>query len=174
MKTLALLSICFLLGGIPQNENIVNTVKDFELHKYLGKWYEIARFDHKFEKNLENVTADYSLVKDGKIKVVNTGYNPIKDKISIANGKAKQPNLEKPAQLKVSFFLWFYADYNILELDTDNYSYALVGSKSDKYLWILSRTPKLNEKIKIHLLEKAKILGYDTSKLIWVKHAAKE
>jgi lipocalin len=144
-----------------------STVKELNIELYLGKWYEIARFDHKFERNLQGVTATYSMRADGKIKVVNQGYkNSLDGKHSIAEGKAK--TTKEPGQLKVSFFWIFYADYFVMELDED-YQWALVGSSSDKYLWILSRTPQLEKEVLNHILKKATERGYDTSKLIWVE-----
>jgi lipocalin len=143
------------------------TVKELDLPRYLGTWYEIARFDHRFERGLQGVTATYSMRDDGKIKVLNQGYeNTLDGKLSVAEGKAKTTS--EPGKLKVSFFWIFYADYFVLELD-ENYQWVLIGSSSDKYLWILSRTPQLEEKVKNHILEKAKERGYDISKLIWVK-----
>lgn len=144
-----------------------STVKELDINRYLGMWYEIARFDHRFERNLVGVSASYSMRDDGKIKVVNQGYkNTLDGKLSRAVGKAKLT--DEPGKLKVSFFWIFYADYFVLELD-DSYKWALVGSSNDKYLWILSRTPKLKENQLNHILEKAEQRGYDTSKLIWVE-----
>lgn len=141
-------------------------IKSFDLSRYLGKWYEIARFDHSFERGMENVTAEYSLRKDGKVEVINSGWKD--GKFKYAEGKAKQPDPSAdPACLKVSFFLFFYSDYNILMLD-DDYQVALVGSKSPDYLWILSREPKLSKKVTDIILEEAESRGYDTSRLIWV------
>ncbi|HSM46426.1 MAG TPA: lipocalin family protein, partial [Draconibacterium sp.] len=142
------------------------TVKELDLQRYLGTWYEIARFDHRFERGLVGVTATYSMREDGKIRVLNQGYkNSLDGKLSVAEGKAKLTN--EPGKLKVSFFWIFYADYLVMELD-ENYQWALIGSTSDKYLWILSRTPKLDESTKNLILEKARNRGYDISKLIWV------
>ncbi len=147
----------------------LRTVDQLDLNRYLGKWYEIARFDHSFERGTEACTAEYSLRPDNKIQVINTGYKTGKDKWKISKGKAKLPNPETaPGNLQVSFFLWFYGDYNVLELDQENYNYVLIGGSSDKFLWILSRTPVLPEEIKNELLEKATQRGYDVSKLIWV------
>ena len=146
----------------------METVKGVKIEKYLGKWYEIARFPHSFEKDLEGVTANYSIRDDGKIKVVNTGWKKKVKKTAI--GKAYIPNPNDAAKLKVSFFWIFYADYYILELDTVDYQWALVGSSSDKYLWILSRTPKMDENLYRSILEKAKKRNYDISKLIKVQH----
>lgn len=147
----------------------LRTVDQLDLNRYLGKWYEIARFDHSFERGLEACTAEYSLRPDNKIRVINSGYKKGNTKKQVSEGKAKRPHPEtEPGKLQVSFFLWFYGDYNVLELDQENYSYVLIGGSSDKYLWILSRTPVLPEDIKESLLEKATQRGYDVSKLIWV------
>jgi apolipoprotein D and lipocalin family protein len=147
-----------------------STIDKLDLDRYLGTWYEIARYDHSFERGLVGVTATYSYRDDGKIKVVNAGYkNSLNGSYKEAVGKAKQPNPQKePGKLKVSFFWIFYADYFILELD-DDYQWALIGSSSDKYLWILSRTPQLERKILDHILKKARERGYDTENLIWVE-----
>ena len=116
------------------------------------------------------VTAEYSMRPDGKIRVLNSGYKgDLNGKFKTAEGKARQPDPKEPGKLEVAFFLWFYGDYNILELDERNYAYVLIGSSSDKYLWILSRTPQLPEETIKMLLDKATERGYDTSKLIWVK-----
>ena len=143
----------------------------FDGERYLGTWYELARYNHKFERGLVGVTANYSIRDDGKIKVLNQGYkNSLTGELSIAEGKAKLT--DEPGKLKVSFFWIFYADYYILELD-ENYRWALIGSKSNKYLWILSRTPKLEENVKNLILHHAKKRGYDTLQLIWVEQKAK-
>jgi apolipoprotein D and lipocalin family protein len=155
--------------SVSNNKTMDNkTVSNLDLQKYLGKWYELARFDHSFERNMVGVTATYSLKSDGKIKVVNEGYlNTLEGKYKKAVGKAKIPDKSQPGWLKVSFFLWFYADYFVLELDSD-YKWALIGSSSPKYLWILSRTPQLPKQELDLILNKAKERGYDTGKLIWV------
>jgi apolipoprotein D and lipocalin family protein len=140
-------------------------VTGFDLSKYLGKWYEIARFPAWFEKDLVNVTATYSLRSDGKVKVLNEGYKKSKDgKHSVAVGKAKLASSPDTGYLKVSFFGPFYADYIILDLDKENYQYALVAS-SYEYLWILSREPKMDPDVYGRLVEKAKSLGFNMEKL---------
>lgn len=145
------------------------TVKKVDLEKYMGKWYEIARYDHSFERDLVGVTATYSLLPNNRIRVVNEGYkHTLNGSLKSAVGKAKVPDMNEPGKLKVSFFLWFYSDYYILELAED-YSYALIGSSSDNYLWILSRTPILPEVTLKRILDKAQKRGYDTEKLIFVK-----
>lgn len=148
-------------------------VKVFDLNRYLGKWYEIARFDHHFEKDLVGVTAEYSLLPDGKVRVINSGYKDTLDgTYKSIEGKAKIPDPSNPAHLRVSFFMWFYSDYNIMELDKE-YRYALIGSDTDKYLWILSRTPQLPNDPLNRLLDQATRRGYDVSKLIWVAQKEK-
>lgn len=145
------------------------TVSGVDLAKYLGKWFEIARFDHSFERGLVGVAATYSMRPDGKIKVLNEGYkNSLDGKHKVAVGKAKIPDPDDFSKLKVSFFLNFYADYLIMELDQVNYQYAMIGSKSDNFLWILSRTPSLPDTIYNMLLEKARLRGYDINALIKV------
>lgn len=170
MKRLIIITMAFSLFSIfssAQDTEFDNSViDDFDLSKYLGTWYEIARFDHSFERGLDNVTAEYLLRDDGMVDVINSGWKD--GKFEIANGKAKQPDpLTDPAHLKVSFFLFFYSDYNVMMLD-DSYQVSLVGSKSPKYLWILSRTPELSDSVLDAVLEEAESRGYDTGKLIWV------
>jgi len=151
-----------------QPDQTIHEEFPFELEKYLGTWYEIARFDHSFERGLEGTTATYSLRPDGKINVINQGYKKsLRGKLSKATGKAKIIDPRKPRNIKVSFFLFFYAPYNILELDK-NYQYALIGSNSANYLWILSRTPQQDEETYTMLLDKAQKRGYDIRKLIKV------
>ncbi len=145
-------------------------VTNFELNRYLGTWYEIARFPHSFEKGLIGVTARYSLRSDGKIKVENAGYKEsFKGKYKTIVGKAKIADTTGVGHLKVSFFLFFYADYLVLELDTVNYEYALVGSSSSNYLWILCRRPYMPEEIYTKLVEQARERGYTIQNLIRVE-----
>lgn len=145
-------------------------VKALDLEKYLGTWYEVARFDHRFERGLVGVTANYSMRDDGKIKVLNSGYkNSLDGEFSEAIGKAKIPNPKTdPGKLKVSFFWIFYGDYFVLELD-DNYQWVIIGSSSDKYLWILNRSPQIDETLYKNLLDKIERRGYDVTKLIKVE-----
>ena len=170
MKT-ALLSLAFFgLCATATPQKVDNTtITTFDLDRYLGRWYEIARYDHFFERGLVGCMADYSLRDDGKIKVLNSGHlntldGPYKESI----GKAKARKNGTPGQLQVSFFGPFYGDYDILELAPD-YSYSVVGSSSPKYLWILSRTPQMSTTTKDKILRNLRQRGYDTSKLIWVE-----
>jgi len=147
----------------------VDAVKNFNADKYLGQWYEIARFDFRFERNLNNTTANYSKNPDGTIKVVNRGYNYVTNEWSEATGKAKFAKTPDVAMLKVSFFGPFYAGYNVIALDAE-YKYALISGQNKGYLWILSREKTIPENIRTEYVNKAQNLGYDTSKLIWVEH----
>ena len=143
-----------------------STVSEFDLSRYLGTWYEIARFNHSFERGIDNAMAQYILQDDGTVVVLNTGWKD--GQFKIAEGKAKYPDPEKkPGALKVSFFMFFYSEYNVMMVDED-YTISLVGSKTDNYLWILSRTPVPDPDLLQALLDEAEARGYDTSKLIWV------
>jgi len=144
-------------------------VKPFNGDNYLGKWYEIARLDFKFEKNLNNVTANYSKGEKGMIKVVNRGYNVLKKEWKQSTGKAKFVSDPQEARLKVSFFGPFYAGYNVIALDKE-YKYALVAGNNLNYLWILSREKTIPEDIKIRYLQEASDLGYQTQNLVWTHH----
>ncbi|MEN2402270.1 lipocalin family protein [Flavobacterium sp. MC2016-06] len=151
---------------IPKNATAVD---NFDQAKYLGKWYEIARLDFKYEKDLNNTTAEYSLNDNGTIKVDNKGYNVIKDKWEKSVGKARYVTKDNIGMLKVSFFGPFYSGYNIIAIDED-YKYALIAGESLKYMWILSRETTIPENIKAAYLKKAQEIGYNTSDLVWVKH----
>ena len=169
MKIAVLPVLAFMLFFCGTNQQTMintETVKELDLDRYLGTWYEIARFPHSFEKNLVGVTASYSLRKDGKIKVVNQGFkNTLDGKRSRAVGKAMIPDpVNEPAKLKVSFFLWFYGDYYVMELDKD-YQWAVIGSSSPGFLWILSRSPQMDDKLYNDLLGRLVERGYNLDKL---------
>jgi len=167
IRLLLIVTLLFTFNCTKSNNQMLDkkTVKELDLNRYLGTWYEIARFPHSFEKNLVGVTATYSLRNDGKIRVLNQGYkNTLDGEHSLAEGKAKIPDKQEPGKLKVSFFWIFYADYFILELDKD-YQYVMIGSSSPKYFWILSRTPQMAPEIYEMLLEKARKRGYNLDKL---------
>ena len=144
-------------------------VKPFDKDRYLGKWYEIARLDFKYEKNLNNTTAEYTLNSDGTIRVNNQGYNTRKDKWQQVIGKAKFAGDENVGMLKVSFFGPFYSGYNVIALDED-YRYALVAGKNLKYLWILSRDAEMPKTVRDRYLTIAEDIGYNTEDLLWVEH----
>jgi apolipoprotein D and lipocalin family protein len=164
LAVLVVLSAC---GASPPSG--IEPVKNFDVNRYLGTWYEIARFDHRFERGLEHVTAEYSLRSDGKIKVVNTGYDVNKGRWNSATGTAKFDGDKTVGSLAVTFFWPFYGGYYIVELDKD-YQYALVVGPSKKYLWILARHPTLDASVYNALVEKARGLGYPVDALIKVDH----
>lgn len=170
MKTFILTSLLVGLGAVASAQQIdYTTITAFDLNRNLGKWYEIARYDHAFERGLVRTTAEYSMRDDGKIKVLNSGYlNGLNGSYQESVGKAKPNKNGEPGQLRVSFFGPFYGDYYILDLAPD-YSYSVVGSSSPKYLWILSRTPQLSAEVQSKILRNLQKRGYDTTKLIWVK-----
>lgn len=150
------------LLGLPD----VRTVASLDINRYMGLWYEIARYENSFECGMTRVTATYTLSSDGKIRVENAGYkNGVRKHVV---GHAYCPDAKEPGKLKVSFFLWFYSDYYVLELDKENYSYALVGSSSDKYLWILGRTPSLPRTVMDKLLSAARNRGYDIGRMFFL------
>ena len=162
--------LCALGLSACNNDNInTSTVAELNLTRFAGQWYEVARFDHSFERGLVGCMATYTINDDGTIKVLNTGYKGSLDgKYNEAVGKARRPNDAEPGKLEVAFFWNFYSPYYVMELAED-YRYALIGSKKSKYLWILSRTPKLNGADMDYLLKSAQNRGYNTNELIWVE-----
>jgi apolipoprotein D and lipocalin family protein len=161
---LAILNSCFV--GLPKG---ATAVKNFQSEKYLGKWYEIARFDLFFERNLNNVTATYSKKENGNIKVENRGFDYVKKNWKESDGEAKFVINENIAVLKVSFFKPIWSGYNVIDIDPD-YKYALVAGNNLDYLWILSREKSIPAEYKQRFLKKAQKIGFDTNKLIWVEH----
>ena len=168
MKKLLFLCVFVLAGCVGRPENIV-PVSNFDTARYLGKWYEIARLDHSFERGLSHVTADYSLRQDGGLKVLNRGYKDADAKWKEAEGKAYFVDKKDVAYLKVSFFGPFYGSYIVFDLDQQDYSYSMISGPDKSYLWLLSRTPTMDPALQQRLVEKARGLGFDTSKLIYVK-----
>jgi len=159
----------FLAGcvGIPEG---VRPVTDFDLGRYLGRWYEIARLDHGFERGLSRVTADYSLREDGGVRVLNRGYSEEKKKWKEAEGRAYFVDGPDHGYLKVSFFGPFFGSYVVFELDHENYQYALVCGPNRSYLWLLARTPEIEPVLKDRLVARAAALGFETDGLIFVRH----
>ena len=170
-RRLAIGLICLLLGACTATPEGVQPVDGFELDRYLGKWYEIARLDHSFERGLDNVSAEYSLRDDGGVSVVNRGYSKADREWDEATGKAYFVGDEDIGHLKVSFFGPFYGSYVIFELDHDDYSYAFVAGYDKSYLWLLARTPTVEEALIQSFIRKAKQLGFDTDELIIVEHS---
>jgi apolipoprotein D and lipocalin family protein len=163
---LIIVTMLFSCSIIPEG---VKAVQPFDKSRYLGKWYEIARLDFKFEKDLNNTTAEYSLNENGSIKVVNKGFNTKTKEWKTAIGKAKFVKDEKIAMLKVSFFGPFYSGYNVIAIDS-SYRYALISGKDLGYLWILSRETTIPDDVKKLYLEQARDAGFKTDELVWVKH----
>ncbi|MCP3865343.1 MULTISPECIES: lipocalin family protein [Marisediminitalea] len=170
MKRVAILLFLLGLAGCTSVPEGVTPVTGFESDRYLGTWYEIARFDHSFEEGLSRVTATYSKREDGGIRVLNKGYDAATGEWDEAEGKAYFVSDETTGHLKVSFFGPFYASYVIADLDKDNYQYSLVTGPDRSYLWILARQPTLSQDVLDELLSKAKSLGYATDEFIWVEH----
>jgi len=165
IAALCILSACSSTGT-PKG---ITPTTGFELERYLGTWYEIARLDHKFERGLEGITANYALNKDGTVKVTNSGVSVKTGKRKDAVGKAKFVGSNDTAHLKVSFFGPFYGSYVVYELD-EEYQYALVAGPDRSYMWILSRSPQMDAEQYEGLLKIAKDNGFDTDALIRVKH----
>ncbi|MGE4461221.1 MAG: lipocalin family protein [Arcobacter sp.] len=164
-KLLILFCFTILLTACSSKNPPLQTVQKVELNKYLGTWYEIARFEHFFERDCKNVTANYSMIDVETIKVINRCTKIQTNEKKEAIGRAYAID-ETNSKLKVSFFRPFYGDYWVLMLD-ENYKYAVVGTPSREYLWILARDSKLDEKIKNEILQKLPSLEFDSSKLIW-------
>jgi apolipoprotein D and lipocalin family protein len=167
MKKKLILFAVFLTGctGIPDG---VTAVDGFEVKRYLGTWYEIARLDHRFERGLNNISATYTLRDDGGINVLNKGWNQAEGKWEQADGKAYFVDQPDKGRLKVSFFGPFYGGYNIIALDKKNYAYSMITGPDKSYFWILSRTRKLPKTTLEQLIEMAKQQGFATDKLIFV------
>jgi apolipoprotein D and lipocalin family protein len=171
-KSIFVINIIALMIGFYSCSTIpkgVKAVEPFEKERYLGKWYEIARIDFKYEKDLNNTTAEYSLNANGTIRVDNKGYHANKGEWERAVGKAKFVRDDTIGMLKVSFFGPFYSGYNVIALDSD-YKYALIAGASFKYLWILSRETSIPDEIKNKYLKIAEGFGYNTSDLLWIVH----
>ncbi|MCW8327349.1 lipocalin family protein [Photobacterium sp. SDRW27] len=162
---IAILIFTILTGctGMPER---VTPVENFQLNRYLGTWYEIARLDHRFERGLTQVSATYSLNDDGSVKVINKGFNHDDNEWKEAEGKAKFVNSPDIGHLKVSFFGPFYGSYVIFFLETD-YSTALVSGYNTDYFWILSRHPQLDHRQIETYKAIARQAGFNTNKLIF-------
>src|SRR5210317_851376 len=164
LYTLILSMTLLLIGCSDKKPEKVTAVENFKLNEYLGKWYEIARLEHRFEKGMEGISATYSMREDGRVKVLNKGYKTKEQEWSEAEGKAYFVGASDKGFLKVSFFGPFYGSYIVM--DTDYKTYTMISGPDLSYFWILSRKPALDEKILDRLLAQAKEAGFDTSKLI--------
>ncbi|CAE6926689.1 lipoprotein Blc [Vibrio sp. B1REV9] len=169
MKSLKLLFLVSLttLFGCTSKPDGVEPVNNFELKPYLGKWYEVARLDHSFERGLSNVTAEYELRKDGGVTVINRGYSDEEQAWNQADGKAYFVGDENTGHLKVSFFGPFYSSYIVFELG-QNYDYAFVSGFNHDYLWLLSRTPTIDATTIERFKQVAKSKGFKLDELILV------
>ncbi|WP_404344234.1 lipocalin family protein [Pseudoalteromonas mariniglutinosa] len=165
--TVACVLILNACTGVPDN---IAPVQNFDLNKYQGKWYEIARLDHSFERGLEQITAEYSLNSDGSVKVLNRGFSTEEQQWQQAQGKAKFVDEKTQGHLKVSFFGPFYGSYIVFKLDQENYQYAYVTSYSKDYLWLLSRSPQVSEQQLEDFKNTAQRYGFKTDELIYVQH----
>ena len=164
------LGILSILAGCTSIPEGLQPVSGFEVDRYLGKWYEIARLDHSFERNLSHVTAEYSLRDGGGIDVLNKGYDKRKGEWREIKGVARFVGEKNVGSLKVLFFGPFWGGYHVIALDKENYFYSMVTGPSRSYLWILSRNKILDPNIVAELVARAKQWGFDTDKLIYVEH----
>ncbi|MUK29001.1 lipocalin [Aliivibrio fischeri] len=162
-------AILMMLNGCLGMPKGVEPVTGFELNRYLGTWYEIARLDHSFEDGLSQVSAEYSINEDGSVKVINRGFSDQDQQWSEALGKAKFVNGSDEGYLKVSFFGPFYGSYVVFELDKENYQYAFVSGPDLDYLWLLSRTKKVDQEVIERFVSTAQSLGFKTNELIFVE-----
>lgn len=170
MRVIVIFIMLIILTGCTGLPEGVQPVQRFELNRYLGQWYEIARLDHSFERGLERVTAEYSLRDDGGVRVINRGYSEKDREWKKAEGRAYFVRGQDEGYLKVSFFGPFYGSYVIFELDDQGYQYAFVAGPDKSYLWLLSRAPELNTEIVERFIEHSAALGFDTDQLIFIQH----
>lgn len=171
-KTLLVIPLFVLLAGCLGMPDGVQPVTRFELDRYLGKWYEIARLDHSFERGLSRVTAEYRLREDGGVAVVNRGYSKAEGQWQEAVGRAYFVDTPDLGYLKVSFFGPFYGAYVIFELEQQDYRYAFVSGPDTDYLWLLSRSPEVKPELLARFIARAEELGFDTEKLIRVDQSS--
>jgi apolipoprotein D and lipocalin family protein len=174
MRRILLTLTALLLTSCVKYPDSITPVSDFDLDRYLGTWYEIARLDHSFERGLEQVTAEYSLREDGGVQVINRGYSAGSKEWKQAKGKAYFVRRPNEGYLKVSFFGPFYGAYAVFELDHDDYQYAFVSGPDESYLWFLSRTPTVSDSLKSKFIHSAGSKGFNTDNLIFVDHDTPE
>lgn len=152
----------------------VTPVERLDLDRYLGTWYEIARLDHPFERGLSDVTADYAPRQDGGLVVVNRGYDAERGEWREARGKAYPVAEDQPGRLRVSFFGPFYAGYNVIALDEEDYAWSMVAGPDRSYLWILARSPDLDQATVDRLIAWAEALDFPVADLIFVEHGRRQ
>jgi apolipoprotein D and lipocalin family protein len=177
LYSLVLLSLLLAVTGCTGLPEGVTAVNRFDVNRYVGHWYEVARLDHRFEEGLTDVSATYTVRDDGGLKVVNRGYDAEAGKWTEVEGKAYFMGDKTVGMLKVSFFGPFYGGYNIIALDQEShqesYQYSLVSGPDRSYLWILARTPTISPEVSEKLVAVASDYGFATDQLIWVTHAQK-
>ena len=169
LRVLPVLLVGLLLWGCQSMPEGVEPVGNFELERYLGTWYEVARLDHRFERGLSEVTAEYSLRPDGQVKVLNSGLSASSGEREQAEGRAKFAGEPDVGYLKVSFFGPFYGSYVVFELDPD-YRHAFIAGNTTDYLWLLAREPVVDAAVRERFIERAGELGFNVDELIWVEH----
>jgi apolipoprotein D and lipocalin family protein len=167
MKSISVLVLFLLLVGCSAIPEKINPVNNFELAKYMGQWYEIARLDHRFERGLEQVSATYSIDDKGMVQVANRGWDVDDSEWSDAVGKARFAGDADVGHLEVSFFSFFFGDYVIFELDQPDYQYAWVTG-GENTLWFLSRTPTVSDDLKQSFINTVTDYGYNADELIFV------
>ncbi len=171
MRIFLILFFSLFLNACTTVPEGVTPVSDFEINKYLGKWYEIARLDHSFERGLDRVNAEYSLREDGGVKIINKGYSNQDKDWNEAEGKAYFVKAKDEGHLKVSFFGPFYGSYIIFELDKEDYQYSFVSGNNRSYLWLLARTPTVSQNIIDKFIVRSNELGFEMEKLIYVNQS---
>ena len=163
--------ICLFLAGCTGTPEGIRPVGNFELERYLGRWYEIARLDHSFERGLSHVTAEYSMRQDGGVRVLNKGYDTEQQQWQSAEGRAYFVDSPDTGHLRVSFFGPFYGAYVIFKLDQDNYQYSYISGYNRDYLWLLARTPTVSDDVLQDFITTAQELGFATEALIFPNQA---
>ncbi len=156
------------IAGCTAKPYTVEPVTDFDVSRYTGTWYEIMRLDHRFERNLTNVTATYELLDDGGLLVTNRGFNRKSCKWKTVTGKAAFQQDTDVGSLSVRFFWPFAAGYHVFELDKEDYNWAVISGSNRRNLWILGREPTMPDALRQHLIRKARADGFATDKLIMV------
>lgn len=170
MKIILLIISSLLLSGCLGMPESIKPVDGFNLNNYLGKWYEIARLDHSFERGLSQVTANYSIKDDGGVRVINKGFSIKNNEWQEAEGKAYFVDTTTEGYLKVSFFGPFYGSYVVFELEHENYQYAFISGPNTDYLWLLSRTTSVEPEVMQKFLKMSKERGFTIEDLIYVNH----
>jgi apolipoprotein D and lipocalin family protein len=169
-RGVAIVSLLMSLTGCVRLPDGIDPVTGFQSGRYMGTWFAIARLDHRFERGLSRVTAEYSLSDNGIVTVHNRGFDAANERWSEATGRARFVDSHEVGFLKVSFFGPFYGSYVIFDLDHEEYQWAYVTGPNRKYLWLLARTPHVSDERKAHFIQQASELGFRTEELIWVEH----